>query len=614
VVLQHPVTRDEVRRIYEERKGARARTLAELEGRARVIGLARAAIVVGFIGLLGAIVWAHLPDAAWLGALGLLALFGALVVLHARVYAAKERMVAAVAFYDAGLARLSGAWLSDPRPAGERFSREDHSYGDDLDLFGRGSLFRLLDATSTRFGEETLAAWLSGERLGSYPEGVSQRQAAVKDLATRLDLRENLAVCGSMLGTEKPDPRPFLAWAQEARQDRGGGVPAIWVARLLPLVTLALFVLGHAGLVHPRAFFAPLGLAYVLTFALHGRVAPIVGRASSRESALSRYAELIALVESEAFEAPLLLGLKAKLGTSGLSATEELRRLGTIIGFLDARENAAFRFLIAPILLWDVNCAAFLDAWRARAGKVAPAWFDALGELEALASLGNFAFENEDHAWPELTAEPGFRAEALAHPLLPIGKRIANDVAIPAAGAALVITGSNMAGKSTMLRALGVNAVLAVAGAPVCARKLTVGPLTVVTSMRVRDSLGDGTSRFYAELKKLRRVLDAARKGDPPAFYLLDEVLHGTNARERLIGAAALVKELSRVGAVGAISTHDLALGELEVELAGKVKNVHFEEQVEGETMTFDYKLRPGVVQSSNALRLMKIVGLDVVE
>ncbi len=253
MVVQHLVTRDEVRRTYEERKAARAETLAELEGRARVIGLARAVIVVGFIALLGAIVWAHLPDAAWLGALGLLAAFGALVVLHARVYAAKERMVAAVAFYDVGLARLSGAWLSDPRPAGERFSREDHSYGDDLDLFGRGSLFRLLDATSTRFGEETLAAWLSGERLGSYPEGVAQRQAAVKDLATRLDLRENLAVSGSMLGVEKPDPRPFLAWAKEPP----GGVPAIWVARLLPLVTIALFVLGHAGAIHPRAFFVP---------------------------------------------------------------------------------------------------------------------------------------------------------------------------------------------------------------------------------------------------------------------------------------------------------------------------------------------------------------------
>lgn len=604
------MNRDEVRRTYEKRKTERAATLGALEGRARAVGLARAAVVVAVIALLGAIVWAHLPDVAWLGVLALVASFAALVVVHARIYAAKDRAAAAVAFYEAGLSRLAGTWLTSPKPAGDRFSREDHPYGDDLDVYGAGSLFRLLDATSTRFGEETLSAWLSGERPGAYPDGVKARQAAVKDVASRLDLRENLAVLGSMLGEEKPDPRPFLAWATEAP----GGVPVVWVARILPLFTIGAFVLGHAGLLHPRAFFAPLALSYVLTFALAAKVAPIVNRASSRESALSRYADLIALVEAEAFEAPLLADLQARLKTSGLSATAELRRLGAIVGFLDARENGMFRFVIAPVFLWDINCASFLDAWRARAGKVAPAWFEALGELEALASLANFAFENEDYAWPELGEGARFEAEALAHPLLPRDKRVANDVSVPGPGAALVITGSNMAGKSTMLRALGVNAVLALAGAPACARRLSMGPLTVVTSMRVRDSLGDGTSRFYAELKKLRRVLDAARKGDPPAFYLLDEVLHGTNARERLIGARALVKELSRIGAVGAISTHDLALGELEDELAGKVKNVHFEEQVEGEVMTFDYKLRPGVVQSSNALRLMKIVGLDVVE
>lgn len=256
---------------------------------------------------------------------------------------------------------------------------------------------------------------------------------------------------------------------------------------------------------------------------------------------------------------------------------------------------------------------------RARAGKAAFGWFRALAELEALASLAGFAFERPDHTFPELVKEPTFEAEALGHPLIDAGKRVSNDLTLRAPGHALVVTGSNMSGKSTLLRAVGVNAVLAAAGAPVCAKKLRLGRLVVATSMRVSDSLEEGTSRFYAELKKLKLVLDLAKRADGAkggqgtVLFLLDEILHGTNTRERLIGARAIMKELLARGAMGAVSTHDLGLGDLEGEMPEQVKNVHFEEQVKGEEMTFDYRLREGIVQSSNALRLMKIVGLDVI-
>ena len=263
------------------------------------------------------------------------------------------------------------------------------------------------------------------------------------------------------------------------------------------------------------------------------------------------------------------------------------------------------------MLLWDLNCAGFVERWRGEVGPRMAAWFESLHELEALASLAGYAFETPEATFPQFSAEPQFLAEGLGHPLVPRARRVDNDVRLPAAGDALVITGSNMAGKTTLLRAVGVNAQLAFAGAPVAARSLVLGRLAVSTSMRIRDSLGDGVSRFYAEVNRLKLVTDRAAAG--PSLFLLDEILHGTNMRERLIGARGLVLGLLDRGALGAVSTHDLALGELATERPGHVHNVHFEEQVEGEVMTFDYRLRPGVVTSSNALRLMRAVGLDVV-
>jgi DNA mismatch repair ATPase MutS len=269
--------------------------------------------------------------------------------------------------------------------------------------------------------------------------------------------------------------------------------------------------------------------------------------------------------------------------------------------------------------MWDLWCALALEAWRARAGRVAFGWFRALAELEALASLAGFTFERPDHTFPHFVDDATFEADTLGHPLIEADKRVSNDVLIPGPAHALVVTGSNMSGKSTLLRAVGINVVLANAGAPVCARSLKLGRLVVATSMRVSDSLDEGTSRFYAELKKLKLVLDLARKaksGDVQGtvLFLLDEILHGTNTRERLIGARAILRELLKQGAMGAVSTHDLGLGDLEGEMPEQVRNIHFEEQVAGEVMTFDYKLRQGIVQSSNALRLMQIVGLDVME
>ncbi len=623
----------EPRRIHEAALKARNEVVAALEARANVIATARLLVFGGALALLAAIVFAHLPSGAWLGFVGLIVSFGALVVVHARVHEAKERKLAAARFHERALARMDGKWRAFAS-IGERWAVDTHPYAGDLDVFGKASLFQLIDATSTRFGEEVLARWLSGESSGAgapakegevpvdFAEMVHARQAAVKDLAPRIAVREELAVVGSLLDEGKPDPRPFVMWAGQAAVAREQALPPALriVAVLMPVVTVGTAVAASFGLAPRAAFLAPFVLCLVILGFLRTRLAPNLEAASSKETALARYAGMLAILENEKFEAPALIALQERLRESGASATTEMASLSRIVGFLDARNNEVFRFFIGPMLMWDLWCALALDGWRKRAGRVAFGWFRALAELEALASLAGFAFERPDHTFPVLVAEPMFESDTLGHPLIEADKRVSNDVTLQGPGHGLVVTGSNMSGKSTLLRAIGINVVLANAGAPVCAKSMKVGRLVVGTSMRVSDSLDEGTSRFYAELKKLKLVLDLARKSkklgsaEGTVLFLLDEILHGTNTRERLIGARAILRELLAQGAMGAVSTHDLGLGDLETEMPDHVRNIHFEEQVNGEVMTFDYKLRTGIVQSSNALRLMKIVGLDVVE
>lgn len=616
-------TPSEEQKHYRARRAARAADAARLTARANLISTLRVVAFLAAIVGVGFMVWSPAPPAAWAAPIAAMAGFFALVVVHARVHEQRERALASVAYFERALARLAGEWKDSPS-RGDRFmvGAEEHPFIDDLDIFGKGSLFQLIDATSTKRGEELLASWLTGGLDAEPPSRTRERQAAVRELTTAHDLREQLAVSGALLSDgDKPDPTPFAAWAAAPAAVAS---PAVRVAAfVIPAFTLAALVLGQAKVVPWWWFFVPLAAGLAVTRAFRARADAALSVASSRESALGRYGEMLERIEAHRFEAAALVKLKSDLESTGASATHEMARLGRIVAFVDARQNEFFKLFVSPALLWDVHCAVALEGWRARVGRAAGAWFAALSEMEGYASLATFAFENPTYTYPELTDAARFDAAQLAHPLLRKGQRVGNDVALQGRGTALVVTGSNMSGKSTLLRALGTNAVLARAGAPVCAERLALGRFVVASSMRVRDSLDDGVSRFYAELKKLKVVLDLARRqrgerdhadeaGGTAVFFLLDEILHGTNTRERLIGARALVRELVSLGAVGAVSTHDLALGELEAELAGHVRNVHLEEQVEGEVMSFDYRLRPGVVRSSNALRLMRVVGLGV--
>jgi hypothetical protein len=601
--------RDELVANYTRLRDDRRATLAAQKARDRALSFARVACLLGAAVGLGVSVWSPWPQVGSGLCVGGVLAFIALVVLHVRLDERVHRSEAAVAYFERGLFRIDVA-LSKLTRTGERHLSPKHPYADDLDLFGKDSLFTLLDSTETRFGEETLAAWLAaapeGGAVATSNDVLRARQEAVKDAAKHDALREELSVVGSLIGEDKPDPRPFVKWV-ESDDHTPVPAPIAVLARVVPLVSVGLFVAGQLHAVPAWVFSISVIVGVAISRAFAEKTAKIVVAASTKQSGLRRFATLFQLLAKEPFEAARLVALQKELAQTGATASVEMDRLGRIIGFLDARENEVFRALIAPVFMWDLNCAISLATWANRARGAVGTWFRVLGEMEALFSLAAFSKE-QAVVFPTLVDGATFEAEALGHPLIQPGKRVANDVGL---APALVVTGSNMSGKSTLLRTIGVNVVLARAGAPVCAKAMRIGPLTVATSLRVRDSLGDGVSRFYAELEKIKTVV-ATSKAHAPALFLLDEVLAGTNARERIAGAKSIVRALIDAGALGAVSTHDLELCKLEDETEGRVKNVHFQEQVNDDVMTFDYRLRPGVVTSSNALRLMRALGLPV--
>lgn len=605
---QTPRQRHEARqRVLEDEEREHART-------SRIISTFRLVTFVGAAGLVFARGFGYLPFWCWWVAAALAVAFVALVVWHARIDRVERRVVAAITFHRWAILRIDGKHAEYPS-RGERFRSDDHPYAADLDLFGEASLFQLLDSTHTRRGEDTLALWLTE---ASALEEVVERQAAVRELSPREGVREELAVMGTLIRAEKPDPAPLVAWAESPPV-----VSALPLARVaafaLPAALALAFVLSQLGLV-PSGLVLVVALGqWIYALSLLPKVEPIAGAVSAREGALAPYRSMLELIARERFASPVLQRLQAKIGVSKEStrtASVEIGKLSAIVGFLDARQNEVFRFFIGPLFLWDLHCVLALERWQTRAGRQVRSWLDAIGEFEAVSSLAAFAQDHPETTWPILGATTAFRAKGLGHPLIDARVRVTNDVSLRGSGTALLVTGSNMSGKSTLLRSMGINTVLAMAGAPVVAEELVMAPVELRTSMWARDSLAKGVSHFYAELEKLKRVVDGINAARP-LFFLLDEILQGTNSRERVIGARSVLRHLLERGAMGAISTHDVGLLDLGPDLDARVDKVHFEEQVSDSengksAMSFDYQLRPGVVRSTNALRLMRRVGIDV--
>jgi hypothetical protein len=351
-------------------------------------------------------------------------------------------------------------------------------------------------------------------------------------------------------------------------------------------------------------------LEIALALRLKNRVQQVIKPVERRARELALFAGLLARIEREHFDAPRLRQLRATLDTAGRPPSHRIAQLGHLVDWLDARRNPFFAPL-APLLLWTTQHAFAIEAWRSRVGPAIGRWLAVVGEFEALCALAAYAYENPGDPYPEIVTDgPCFEGEGLGHPLLPIDRCVRNDLVLNSEVRVLIVSGSNMSGKSTLLRTVGINAVLALAGSPVRARCLRLSPLIVGATLRIHDSLQAGRSRFYAEITRVRQLVELAMKG--PLLFLLDELLQGTNSHDRRIGAEVIVRGLVEQGAIGLLTTHDLALTHIADLLAPHVANVHFEDHFENGAMTFDYRMRPGVVQKSNALELMRSLGFKV--
>lgn len=584
---------------YEHRLAERRRLLAADERRHAWIGylrltIAAAAIAVVWIGGLDALVWVLVP----------LGLFVAVAFVHARLLNRTDRIRSAIHFYERGLARIRHAWIGHGR-TGDAYRQRDHLYADDLDLFGRGSLFELLATTRTRAGEETVARWL----LTPAPHDVAKaRQDAVRELASRLELRETVAVIGDHVKVAVDAPL-LRQWAT-TRQGIGSGIIRGGVAVLVAATVTSLVWWWQTGQLGNLA--AALLVVQVLAgAALRHRVVAVIEAVDEPAHDLDVLSQLLRVIERNTFQSAHLRALQQAL-SGAHTASSEIARLSRLVAMLASRRNVIFA-IPAGLLMWATQWAFAIDAWKRRAGVHVPRWLDIVGEFEALLALGAFAAEHPDYTFPELIdGPPRMVAANLAHATLD-ATAVANDLALGAgAPHLLVVSGSNMSGKSTWMRTIGVAVVLARMGGPVRATTCRLSPLAIGASIRVQDSLTDGRSRFFAEILRLKHVVDLARTDGGAVLFLLDEILSGTNSHDRRIGAEAVMRGLVNAGAIGLVTTHDLALATIAEQLGDRAVNAHFDDRFDEGALHFDYRLKPGVVRTSNALALMRSIGIEV--
>ena len=566
--------------------------------------------------------WNVGPGRLWYpGSAAAIVAFFALVAYHDALRAAIERNRLMSQINQQGIARLKRDWnaLWERRvvvpPAHEATAA-------DLDLFGHASLFQLLCTAQTPIGIRTLRDWLLEP---ASPDEVKRRQQAAAELAPCLELRQATILEGCLLADGGRKMEGFAEWA-EGGPWLAARPTLLWTVRslaaaaiLIPVATACNVVSVDMGFV---AMVVVVLINAVVTATYGARLHDIFASVTLRRSGAARYLRLFKLLYSMPDAAVELKAIKSGATEVGGGVLRRLAQLNRIAWLANVCRSPMLKYLVyLPLqlgLLYDFHMLSLLEAWQARFGRHVREWFAALGKFEALASLAGLVYDNPPWVLPDVSRSADrFDARSLGHPLLPCELRVDNDVEVGPAGSFLLVSGSNMSGKSTLLRAVGLNAVLAEAGGPVCAGQMTMPPAVLATSMRVRDSLADGVSFYMAELMRLKEIVDLARDGrarnDRPVLYLLDEILLGTNSRERHLAVVRVVHFLVRCDAIGAISTHDLDLATSEV-LANACRCVHFRETLHGRDaprpMTFDYRLRPGVATTSNALKMLEIVGL----
>lgn len=588
---------------YENRLEKFLRTMEEKDRAHLQVGYAKLAMIgAGMLGL-WCVFGRHWLTAWWLAApvVG----YVALATLHGRVLAAKGRAKTAAEFYRRGIARIEDRWAGSG-PTGERFRDAKHVYAEDLDLFGRGCLFELLSTARLPMGENRLAKWLA---QGSEVAEILERQKLLEELREKVDLREDVAVMGEELGA-RLNPEKLVEWAEWTPILPAGA----WRIVMAVLAVAA----GAAGIyyVTTAEIWPLLGVfaveAMVLAW-LRRKAHTVMEGVDCNAEGLLLFSEILARLEREPFVAPRLQGFVAELKTEGRAASIVLRQFARIVYWIDASDGVLAKMAELPFL-YSVQVGMAAEAWRGRWGGKVRRWAEFAGEMEALLSLAAYAYEHPGDPFPEFAETKDglgfFEGEQMGHPLIARAVCVRNSVRLDAQTRVLLVSGSNMSGKSTLLRVVGINTVLAMAGAPIRGKRLRLTPMKIGTRIRSTDSLQEGRSSFYTEILHIRKVFDDAN-GNVPLVFLFDELLEGTNSKDRRIGAEGLIQGLLKRRAIGIVTTHDLALTEIGVTVGNVLRNMHFEDAVVDGKMKFDYKLREGVVEKSNALELMRLIGLE---
>lgn len=590
---------------YERRRLRYQRLHQELSRRTAVIGNLR--LTVFILGLALTIALYRTPYLSTGAFVIAAALFILLLIQHNRVRASRNYAQALQTVNENSLKRLKGEWTSFA-DTGEDFKDDNHPYAGDLDVFGQSSLFQWINTAHTYLGREKLSQAIS--QLPADAAQVEARQEAVAELAGDLSWCQRFKAEGMVNAPKPVDPGAFFRWA-EARNDFYRRPATLFLVRLIPAITVLSVILYYATSLVPAYLPILLVVAQALALFFFGKPrSQVLSSVSHYEGNLRVYHKLLERLEKRRFQSPLLQDYQKKLRSrDNRPAFVQMQKLSKLVDAISNRENAFF-LIINILLLWDFQCMIALEQWKRESGRLLAPWLHTIGELEALVSLAGIA-QNQPH-WviPKVEeGEPKLSAQGMGHPLLGQG-RVLNDLNIHRPAGILLITGSNMSGKSTLLRTAGINLVLAYAGAPVCAAGFDCSIMRIYTCMRVSDNLEKSISSFYAELLRIKLIVEATQAKGWPLFFLLDEIFKGTNSQDRHMGARILIRQLSQRAAMGMVSTHDLELGDLEQESKGKIKNYHFREYYENNQIHFDYKLRRGISTTRNAMYLIRMIGI----
>lgn len=532
-----------------------------------------------------------------------------LVKIHNRFFIRKEWLETQARIIQEELQALSGDYSSFED--GKEYVNPEHPYSFDLDIFGRRSLFQSINRTCTFFGKNRLAKWLQNHL--HEKTSIEKRQEMVREISEHTLFREQFRVAGLVHHGQSSDGEKIQAWSQSPAQYLHAG----WVKSFIwgiPVINSLLLITSLAGWTSFSWLGLSFGIFLVLSFGIIKRATYIQETYGKQLKSLNGYARLIALAKAENWKSAGMQELMERFNLNGQSPIQALQQLSKELDRLDLRNNQFLYVLLEGSIFFQLQEIVRIERWKARYGQHISKWLETVGELDALCSLGTFAYNHPQYTYPELTEKPFcFLATQMGHPLMPASQCVKNDATIPSRPFFLIITGANMAGKSTYLRTIGVNYLLACIGAPVCCERLKLYPNQLITSLRTSDSLSDNESYFFAELKRLKRIIDLLNQGQQ-LFIILDEILKGTNSMDKQKGSFDLIRQFMQLKANGIIATHDLLLGSLIKQFPEEIRNYCFEADIKENELTFSYKLREGMAQNMNACFLMKKMGIILQE